>query len=169
MNIIRTKIKNKNAITLISLIITIVILIILAGVSINLLLGEDGIIERAKKSKEETLIAQYKEQIEIIKAETVLKNDNEITLEKLKDAFDDETQKDWINNTEIITDNGIDKIKLTTNDGYIFYITEKVTEYKGKGEIENKNITADMISFTPSDTNWQVDNVKDALDYLYNN
>ena len=169
MNIVRTKIKNKNAITLISLIITIVILIILAGVSINLLLGEDGIIERAKKSKEETLIEQYKEQIEIIKAETVLKNDNEITLEKLKDAFDDETQKDWINNTEIITDNGIDKIKLTTNDGYIFYITEKVTEYKGKGKIENKNITADMISFTPSDTNWQVDNVKDALDYLYNN
>ena len=47
-------------------------------------MGEDGIIARAKDAKEQTLIAQYKEQIEIIKADTMLKYNNEITLEKLK-------------------------------------------------------------------------------------
>ena len=145
------------------------------GVSINLLLGKDGIIARAKQAKEQTLIAQYKEQIEIIKADTILKYDNELTLEKLKNTFDDDSQKHWVNNTEIITDNGIEKIKLTTNDGYIFYITDTTTEYKGKGTIEetpsveNEDISADMVLFTPEDTSWQVDNVKDALDYLFNN
>ena len=29
--------------------------------------------------------------------------------------------------------------------------------------------TAEDISFTPSDSNWKVKNVKEALDYLYNN
>ncbi len=145
------------------------------GVSINILLGEDGIIAQAKNAKEQTLIAQYKEQIEIIKAETRLKYDDGLTIEKLKNAFDDGSQKHWVNNTEIITDNGIDKIKLTTNDGYIFYITDTTIEYKDKGTIEetppveNEDIWADMVSFTPEDTSWQVDNVKDALDYLFNN
>lgn len=43
--------KNKG-ITLIALIITIIVLIILAGVSINLLIGENGIITKAKYAKE---------------------------------------------------------------------------------------------------------------------
>ncbi len=140
-----------------------------------MLLGESGIISRVKYAKEQTIIAQYKEQIEIIKVETRLKYDNEITLEKLKNAFDENNQKYWINKTEIIEDNEIEKIKLTTNDGYIFCITDTTTEYKGKGNIEetppitDEDISADMVSFTPEDTSWQVDSVKDALDYLFNN
>ena len=41
--------KTKNGITLIALVVTIVILIILAGVSMALVLGENGIFEQAKK------------------------------------------------------------------------------------------------------------------------
>jgi len=158
----------------VALVITIVIIIILAGISINLLLGENGIIQRTKYAKEQTLINQYKEQIELIKSETRLQYENEITLENLKEAFDSNNQKHWVNNTEFITDNEIQKIKLTTNDGYMFYITVNTTEYKGKdgNVIEPEpptKITADMISFSPTDTEWQVDNVKEALDYLFNN
>lgn len=47
--------KNPNGITLISLIATIIILIILAGTSVNILMGEDGII---KKTVEEEKIQQ---------------------------------------------------------------------------------------------------------------
>ena len=41
------KFKNKNAITLIALVITIVVLLILAGVVLSLVVGEDGITNRA--------------------------------------------------------------------------------------------------------------------------
>ena len=46
-----TKLKEKG-ITLIALVITIVVLIILATISINMVLGDDGIIQKAEKSKE---------------------------------------------------------------------------------------------------------------------
>ena len=45
--------KNKRAITLISLVITIVILVILAGVAINLTVGENGLLNKAKLAKQE--------------------------------------------------------------------------------------------------------------------
>ena len=43
--------KNNKGITLVALVVTIVVLLILAGVSINLVLGNNGIIERAKDAK----------------------------------------------------------------------------------------------------------------------
>ncbi len=49
-------------ITLISLVITIIILIILAGVSINLVLGENGLFTKAREAKEKFLEAQEEEQ-----------------------------------------------------------------------------------------------------------
>ncbi len=41
-----------SGITLIALVVTIVVLIILAAVSINVVLGENGLIQRAQKAKE---------------------------------------------------------------------------------------------------------------------
>ena len=44
-------------ITLIALVVTVVVLLILAGISIRVLSGDNGIINQAKKGKEETEIA----------------------------------------------------------------------------------------------------------------
>ena len=41
---------NKKGITLIALVVTVVVLIILAGVSINAVIGDDGIIKKAQNS-----------------------------------------------------------------------------------------------------------------------
>ena len=60
--IMKEKQKNIKGITLISLVITIIILIILAGISINLILGENGLFSKAKQAKEEYLNAQVAEQ-----------------------------------------------------------------------------------------------------------
>ena len=46
--------KQKNGITLITLVVTIVVLSILAGVSINTVVGDDGIIQKAKEAAEAT-------------------------------------------------------------------------------------------------------------------
>lgn len=55
-------IKNTNGITLVSLVITIIILIILAAVTINLTIGADGIITRAKNAKENMELAVIEEE-----------------------------------------------------------------------------------------------------------
>lgn len=55
-------IKTNKGITLVSLVVTIIVLIILAGVSINMTLGENGIITIAKSVKENTLASQIEEQ-----------------------------------------------------------------------------------------------------------
>ena len=49
----RNNIKNnKNGITLIALVVTIIVLIILAGISISLVLGDNGLITKARDARE---------------------------------------------------------------------------------------------------------------------
>ena len=66
-------IENKKGITLIALVITIIVLLILAGVSIATITGENGILERAKSAKEasenvtneeNSRISQYENEID---------------------------------------------------------------------------------------------------------
>ena len=54
--------RKQKGITLIALVVTIIILIILSGVSINLVLGENGIITIAKRAKENTELAKVEEE-----------------------------------------------------------------------------------------------------------
>ena len=49
----KNKLKNNKGITLVALVVTIVVLLILAGVSINLVIGENGIISKAKDAKKD--------------------------------------------------------------------------------------------------------------------
>ena len=60
--------KNSKAITLIALVITIVILIILAGVVISLSLGNNGLFNKAQEAKERYINAQDYEETEIAKS-----------------------------------------------------------------------------------------------------
>ena len=53
--------KNKG-ITLIALVVTIVILLILAGISISMLTGQNSILNRAKEAKEKNSKSQKEEQ-----------------------------------------------------------------------------------------------------------
>ncbi len=58
--------KENRGITLIALVITIIVLLILAGISIATLTGENGAIQKARRAKEETKKAEYKEELIII-------------------------------------------------------------------------------------------------------
>lgn len=55
--------KKESGITLIALVITIIVLLILAGISIAMLTGENGILSKATKAGAETTIAEQKEQV----------------------------------------------------------------------------------------------------------
>ena len=61
------KTKENTGITLIALIITIIVLLILAGVSIATLTGNNGIISQANEAKVKSTISQIKEEIELYK------------------------------------------------------------------------------------------------------
>ncbi len=61
----KSKEKANNGITLIALVITIIILLILAGISIATLTGENGLLTKATTAKEKTEIEDAKEQAKI--------------------------------------------------------------------------------------------------------
>ncbi len=58
--------KNERGITLIALVVTIVVLLILAGVSISMLTGENGIITQAQDAKLATERSSLREQFQYI-------------------------------------------------------------------------------------------------------
>ena len=57
--------KNNSAITLIALVITIIVLLILAGVTLNMVMGDSGLFAKAKLAKERTETAQYEEELNL--------------------------------------------------------------------------------------------------------
>ena len=61
--------KQQKGITLVSLVITIVVLIILAGVAISLTLGDNGIFNKATGGRDNYMLAANEEQAELANAE----------------------------------------------------------------------------------------------------
>lgn len=68
--------RNKNGITLIALVVTIVVLLILAGVSINLVLDNNGIIEKSKDAKIRTRASQVEDEIGLWKQSNFIKKES---------------------------------------------------------------------------------------------
>lgn len=61
--------KGNKGITLVALVITIIVLLILAGVSISLVVGDNGIATKASKASKETKIGQFYEAVGIALSE----------------------------------------------------------------------------------------------------
>lgn len=122
--------KRNKGITLIALVITIIVLLILAGVSIATLTGENGIIKQASKAKTETAKMTAKEKVEVEVLGSYGK-DGKLNLELLKQNIKQHL------NIEITTDS----FPVTvTVDGY------KLTIHKhGIVDIENDLITMPKI------------------------
>ncbi len=70
----KEKLKNKKGITLVALIITVIILLILAGVTISLLIGDNGMVKKTKQGVEESEMASIKEQAELVRNEQGIRN-----------------------------------------------------------------------------------------------
>ena len=83
------KLKFKDrGITLVSLVITIIVLLILAGVGLNALFGNSGIIKNAEKAKQETEIANEKELIGLANTSVLSQSKTgEITVEEMQKAM----------------------------------------------------------------------------------
>ena len=69
-----SKLKTNKGITLIALVITVIVLIILAGVTISMLSGENGILTKAAEAKEITEKAQAEEQSQLSQLNNQMQN-----------------------------------------------------------------------------------------------
>ena len=113
------KTKEMKGITLIALVITIVVLMILAGVSINTVLGDDGIIKKAKEAAEATKRASAEEEMNRLVLEYELAKNDE-TLESFLQEKVTEGRIDGV------TDNGDGTITITKKvEGKDYTITVK--------------------------------------------
>ena len=161
--------KERKGITLIALVITIVIMLILAGISINLVVGQNGIISRAKeakaKSEKQSIIEEIKFEIataEIDNSENILKEEVESILIKYGKIEDDvlvtnkgkymipisEIYENWSN---VIRDSnnlvditmlqyGKRVVNNVVNDDNNFVSTSQIEIIPGKTYISSRNI-----------------------------
>lgn len=77
----------ERGITLIALVVTIVVLLILAGVSLSMVLGNNGIITKAKESRTETRMSQIDEQVKLAIGDAYTDGIGSITDSGLKSAL----------------------------------------------------------------------------------
>ena len=143
--------KREEAITLIALVITIVVMLILATITLNLTLGENGIFKRAKQATMLQKKARYIEEIEVEisneQMDRLLGKSGETFIVSLQKRLEGTptaslntqttyTKKDWVKNT-LINLNRI--LVVYTVDDYQILI-----------EVDNENNTAKIVddSFT---------------------
>ena len=110
-------------ITLVALVVTIVVLLILAGITIIYVMGNNGVFGKASEAKLKVEIARYQEMLEETKSSIILNG---------LGTFDQEAYFEYIEKQGIIEDKETDVINnndgtydVTTRIGYVFLVTLK--------------------------------------------
>ena len=114
----------QRGITLIALVITIIVLLILAGVTIAALSGDNGILTRAAESKNKTEEAQEKEGLKLAVTSSQMEDVN--TLEIDKEKLENAIRQQFGNNKDFsVTDNKDGSFLVSMNDtGRMYYIDD---------------------------------------------
>ena len=121
----KNKMKNANGITLLALVITIVILIILATITINMIFGENGLVNRTEEAKLKQSIAESRERLELVLADAYA--EKKVTQEYTEEEFLNEHLEDFIHEQETeanIFEYGEDE--LISLNGHAFYLDRRV-------------------------------------------
>ena len=113
--------KQETGITLLALAITIIILLILAGITINAITGDNGIIGNAGQAKEETEIANEKEIVEKATVQAMGNNKyGNIEEDELQEQLNKETGEGKTDATEIG-----EEFEVVFNESNRYYIVDK--------------------------------------------
>lgn len=174
----KKKLKEKTSgITLIALVVTVIVILILAGISIGMLTGNNGIINQASNAKEQANEASILENIELAitrsdsKYGDIDKSKLITNLEKIKGLTLDKDHQfplfmNTHNNTYAVLENGDVK---KVNKGEALYILKHASEYYGK------YVTNYAIDVTGDDNytkDWQIlysdgENIYLIAEYLF--
>ena len=143
----KRKLKNNQAITLVALVITIVIIIILSTITMNFMFGDNGLITRAQQAAEMTAVAQIQEQLEMAKGSAFIDGAGDVDPDHFFDIIEEEG---IIGDKETdVVDNGDGSYDVTTDGDYTFEVTptpdgDLEIEYVGKNDeprISGINVT----------------------------
>ena len=124
--------REQKGITLIALVVTIIVLIILAGVSINMLVGENGIITQSQRAEEDYSKSEVKEKVELALNEYMIEKSTEgdsnfanflrKTLQVGVAENEDNTYSFMLGEWQVVTDENkvisIEKFKLDVDKTY---------------------------------------------------
>ena len=126
------KIKKEEGITILVLVITIIVLLILAGITISAISGDNGIIQNAGRSKENAEIDSEKEAVETATVQAMGKNKYGNVV---KDELQEELNKDL--------GNGITDVLDGENEEYIvkFIKSERYYTVNANGDVEYIKVT----------------------------
>ena len=127
--------ERKRGITLIALVITIITILILAGVSINSIIGKNGIVEIAQTTGKIQTVASIKEALELEKGD-LLVNSKTVNLNNYLDQISNGDKKYEISSKEIIDDKNAE---IIVDDKYKFAL--KDTE-EGDVEVTYQGVAA---------------------------
>ena len=121
------EITKKEGITLIALVITILILLILAGITITAITGENGLIKSSLNAKEETEIADERETVNICTAQSMGKDKRgDIKKESLQNELDN-----------YIGESKTEVLKGSSDELYVYFIdTNRYYDVDINGNIE---------------------------------
>lgn len=111
----KIKLKENKGITLVALVVTIIVLLILAGVSISMLTGQNGILNRSASAKEKTQEEGLKEEISLAVQSAMTKGLGVLTKENL------ETELGNIAGAQVTYDESAKKFTVS-RDGYAFTV-----------------------------------------------
>ena len=165
--------KEERGITLIALVVTIVVILILAGITISLVFGSNGVIQKAQDSKEQTEIGEMREKLEMAKVPVYADGNG---LYKVQDYWDRIESEGLIaDKTVDIIDNGDGTYEVTTTPGYVFEITVEpnkeiaeniiIGECIGKGE--NLSIGIRVVKKTTNSIEIEVVRAEGASNFKY--
>ena len=144
------KIKSTKGITLISLVVTIIILLILAGVTIATLMGNNGLINKASNAKTQTEIASIKEEIQTDILGKQTENEGNISDDSLKEILE---KYGTLSEEEKLTD----KTLTTTKGSYEIKVSDIFNGTTVNDEPKNPTFTTvanapDISGFNKSNT-----------------
>lgn len=119
--------KNDTGITLVALVITIIVMLILAGVAINLTIGENGLIVKTQQAKNEYQKVAVKEELElgIIDVMAKVPQDNELSMnDYIVKELPNHLKQEIVMNEDLT---GIYKgYEYWIDDKYVVHIDEKI-------------------------------------------
>ena len=159
--------KEIKGITIISLVVTIVVLLILAGVSISTLVGENGIVDNAKKTQNNTYYQIASEEVnQLVLEHKLIRGDEtleEFLTSKVPSRIDGITRKD--DNTLIVKKNGYEievEVKAESKK-----LTLDVVPYVGTYDGQPHDMLT-SVNVSPSDSKveYSIDNGKTYIENI---
>ena len=118
----KDKFKRFKGITLISLVITIILLLILAGVTINGIFNNNGLFSKVINSKEETLKSQSLEELKLKVNEIQLEKKGQVSLKDIAISLKNDTENKYIVSVDSNSnENSEDEQFENSNKIYVIY------------------------------------------------